>query len=101
MFDLQVATILPTQFWVNWPFGSGEIQNTVDFQDGGYLGFPIGNIVVYFNLQVALIFHINYRVNWPLSSGEILITVDFQDGGHLVFPIENTRDVRNELLIVL
>ena len=28
IFDLQVATTLPTKFWVKWPFGSGEgVQN--------------------------------------------------------------------------
>ena len=26
-FDLTVAPILPTKFQVNWPFGSGEVQN--------------------------------------------------------------------------
>ena len=24
IFDLQVTLMLPTEFWVNWPFGSGE-----------------------------------------------------------------------------
>ena len=24
IFDLQVIPMLPTKFWVNWPFGSGE-----------------------------------------------------------------------------
>ena len=27
IFYLQVARILPTKFWVNWPFGSEEVQN--------------------------------------------------------------------------
>ena len=32
IFDLQVTPMLPTEFRVNWPFGSGEVK--IDFQDG-------------------------------------------------------------------
>ena len=28
IFHLQVTLILPTKFWVSWPFHSGEVQNT-------------------------------------------------------------------------
>ena len=40
------------KFQVNLPFGSGE-EAKIDFQDGRYLGFPIGKILVIFNLQVT------------------------------------------------
>ena len=46
IFDLQVTQMLPTQFQIHWPFGSGE-EVKIDFQDGGHgghLGFPIGSI---------------------------------------------------------
>ena len=43
--------MLPTKFQVNWPFGSGK-RTKNRFQDGGYLGFPIGTILAIFDLQV-------------------------------------------------
>ena len=41
IFDLQIITILPTKFRVNWPFRRSN------------LGFPIGMILAIFYLQVT------------------------------------------------
>ena len=45
IFHQQVASILPTNFLINWPF-SGE-KCKIDFQDGGHggFGFPIKTIL--------------------------------------------------------
>ena len=72
IFDLQVTLMLPTQFQVNWPFGSGE-EAKIDFQDGGHsghLGFPIGMILAFSDLQVTLMLSTKPQVNWPFGSGE-------------------------------
>ena len=44
--------MLPTQFRVNWPFGSvEEVKKKIqDGRHGGPLGFPIGTIVAIFDL---------------------------------------------------
>ena len=58
--------MLPTNFQVNWPFGSG-------FQDGchgGYLGFLIRTILVIFDLQVIPMLPTKFQVIWPFGSGE-------------------------------
>ena len=50
--------MLPTEFQINWPFGSGE-EAKIDFQDGrhgGRLEFPIGTILAIFDLHVSLKF---------------------------------------------
>ena len=57
-FDLQVTSMLPTKFRVNWPFGSGE--GKIDFQDCGHLGFPIGII---FDLQVIPMLPTKFQIN--------------------------------------
>ena len=49
IFHLFVTPMLPTNFGVKWPFGSGEEAKT-DFQDG-CLGFPVGTILAIFDLQ--------------------------------------------------
>ena len=72
IFDLQVTPTLPSNFGVNWPFGSGE-EAKIDFQDGGHggqLGFPIGTILAIFDLQVTLMLPSKFGVKWPFSSGE-------------------------------
>ena len=72
IFDLQVTLMLPSNFEVNWPFGSGE-EAKIDFQDGGHgshLGFPIGAILAIFDLQVTLMLPSNFGVNWHFGSGE-------------------------------
>ena len=70
IFDLQVTSMLPTKFGVNWPFGSGE-EVKIDFQDGGHLGILIGTILVIFVLQVTLMLPTKYRVNWLRSVGGV------------------------------
>ena len=65
IFDLQVTSMLPSKFGVNWPFGSGE-----ESKNGGHLGFPIGMILAIFDLQVTLMLPSKFGVNWPLGSGE-------------------------------
>ena len=47
--------MLPAEFQVNRLFGSGE-EVKINFQDGrhgGYLGFPIGTMLVIFDQQVT------------------------------------------------
>ena len=68
-FDLQVASILLTEFPVNWLFASGKKPKS-DFQNSGYLGFPIVMILAIFNVQVAPILPTKFRVNWPFPSEE-------------------------------
>ena len=73
IFDLQATPMRPTKFRVNWPFGSGEEVQKIDFQDGchgGHLGFPIGTILAIFDLQVTPMLPTKFRVNWPFGSGE-------------------------------
>ena len=42
VFDLQVTPMLPTEFQVNWPFGSGE-----EAKNRGHLGFLIRTILAF------------------------------------------------------
>ena len=37
----------------------------IDFQDGGYLGFPIRMILATFDLQVAPMLPTKFQINWP------------------------------------
>ena len=41
-----------------------------DFQDGGYLGSPIGMILAIFDLQVTVMLPTKFQINWPFGSGE-------------------------------
>ena len=68
IFYLQVILMLPTQFRVTWPFGSGEEAKNIDFQDGQY-GFSIGTILAIFDLRHPEI-PTKFQVNWPFGSGE-------------------------------
>ena len=57
--------MFPTNFWVNWPFGSGK-EAQKEFQDdrhGGDFGFPIGTILTIFDLQVTPMLPTKFRVN--------------------------------------
>ena len=49
---------------------SVQEKRKIDFQDGGYLGFPIGTILAIFDLQVTLMLPSKFGVNWPFGSGE-------------------------------
>ena len=65
-----------------------EKKQKTDFQDGhhgGHLGFPTERILA-IDLPVIPMLSTKFRINWPFSSLEAA---------------KNTRDVRNELLIVL
>ena len=43
LFNLQVTLMLPTEFQVNWPFGSGEEGKNRFSRYDGHLGFRISN----------------------------------------------------------
>ena len=60
--------MLPSKFGVNWP--SVKEKRKIDFQDGGYLGFPIGTILAIFDLQVTLMLPSKFGDKWPFNSGE-------------------------------
>ena len=45
-------------------------QRKIDFQDGGYLGFPIGKILANFDLRVVLRLPTKFQVNWIFDSGD-------------------------------
>ena len=80
IFDLQVIPMLPTTFWVNWPFGSGK-EAKKEFQYGCHgddFEFPIETILAVFDLQVTQMLPTKFRVNWPFCSGEEA-NKDFQD----------------------
>ena len=47
-----------------------EKKEKIDFQDGRYLGFLIGTILVIFDPEFTLILPTKFQVNWPFSSGE-------------------------------
>ena len=49
-FYLQISKILPTKIRVNWSFFQ-EKKFEIDYQDGGYLEFPIVTILASFKLQ--------------------------------------------------
>ena len=72
-FDLHVTLMRPTKFGVKRPFGSGEEERKIDFQNGdygGHLGFPIRTILATFDLQVTPMLPTKFRVNWHLGLGE-------------------------------
>ena len=73
IFDLQVSRMLPINFQVNWPFGSGKEAKQKEFQDGRYggdFGLPIRMILAIFDLQVTPMLPTKFRVNCPFCSGE-------------------------------
>ena len=61
IFDLQVTSMLPTKFQVNWLFGSGGEAKKI-FQDGCY-----GTILTIFDLQVTQMLPTQFQVNWPFG----------------------------------
>ena len=64
-----MTLIPPTQFQVDWTFGSVEdIQNR--FSNCCCLGFAVRTALASFDLQVTPILPIEFLVNWPFSSGE-------------------------------
>ena len=91
IFDVQVIPILRTNFWVNWPFCSGE-EVKHRFQNAhipnlhphpnphsypyphpnpdGHVGFQIGTILANFDLQGTPMLPTMFSVKWPFGSGE-------------------------------
>ena len=66
--------MLPYEFQINWPFGSGE-QRKIDFQDGcqgGQLGFLIQNNFNYFwSKYKSPQCFLQFQVNWLLRQKAI------------------------------
>ena len=60
--------MLPTSF-ESFGISVQEKKRTIDFQDGGHLGFPIGTILAIFDLQVTPLVPTKFRVNWPRGVG--------------------------------
>ena len=67
--------IFPTKFRVSWHSVQGK-KFTIDFQDGGRFGFPIGMILLVFVLQIAPILPTKFRIN-DLSIQEKKLKKDF------------------------
>ena len=78
-FDLQVTSIFPIKFRVNWHFPSGQ-------EVLGHLEFLIKIILAIFDLQVTHILSTKFQVIGTLVQKEKFKT-DCHDGGHLGFPI--------------
>ena len=82
-FYLQVILMLPTKFWVKWPFASGEEKDFQDGGHGGHLGFPIRRISATFDLLATPLLPTRFQDNWPFGSEE----AKNRFSGHLAFPI--------------
>ena len=54
---------------INWPFGSGVQNRFQDSDHGGYLGFLIGTILVFYTCKTPML-PTKFSVNWSLGSGE-------------------------------
>ena len=70
--------MLPTEFQVNWPFGSGEEAKN---RFSSWTPFPIETILATFDLQVTPMLPTEFQVSWPFGSGEEA-KIDFQDDRH-------------------
>ena len=67
IFDLQIALILPTKFWVSWPFGSGEeAQNKFS----RWLSWISNQTNVSSFCSTSWYFLPSFKVNESFSSGE-------------------------------
>ena len=62
--------MLPTKFWVNWPFGSEKEAKNRFSRWPPHLLFPVGTILAYYDLQVTPMLPTKFWVNWPFGSGE-------------------------------
>ena len=71
-FNLQVTPVLPSKFWVNWPFSSGEEAKNRFSRWPCWQPSWISdwNDFSYFWSQVTPMFLTKFRVIWPFSSGE-------------------------------
>ena len=83
IFNLQVITILPTKFRVNWPFGSGkEVQNRfLRWLRGGRLGFSIGTIWLILTYKLPRYICLSFE-STGLSVREKKRKIYFQDDSH-------------------
>ena len=72
IFDLEVTPMLPTEFQVNWPFGSGEKAKNRFSRWPPWQPYWISDQTdfSYFYLQVTLMLPTEFQVNWPFGSGE-------------------------------
>ena len=69
-FDQHVTLILPTNFRVIWPFGSGEAQKRFSRWPPWRIPWISDrNDFRYFDLQITLILPSKFRVSWPFGSG--------------------------------
>ena len=80
---MHVTLILPTEFRVSWPFGSGE-EDINKFSNGrrsSNLGFQIGTGLASFDLQVTIILPTSFE-SVGISVQETKGKICFQDGRH-------------------
>ena len=87
---LQVTSILPMNFWVNCPFGSGEkVQNKIFFKMATIAAiwdFLLNNLSYFWSTNQP---DASYQVSSQLAFHfrRRRVRIDFQDGCHLGFPI--------------
>ena len=89
IFYLQVTSMLPTKFQVNWPFKSEEEEAKNRFSKWRPSGISIGTLLAIFDLQVTMMLPIKFQSSWPFGKKKI----EFQDGGHLESPIGTILDI--------
>ena len=92
VFDLQVTQMLPTKFWVNWPFGSGEeVKNRFSrWLPWRPSSFYDRHDFSYFFIYKSPWCFLPSLESTGLSVQEKKRKIDFQDGchgSHLGFPI--------------
>ena len=68
IFDLQVTSMLPTEFQVSWPLGSGE-EAKYRFSRPSWIS--IETVLASFDPQVTPMLPTKFRVNWPKGVGEV------------------------------
>ena len=72
IFDIQVTSMLPTKFQVNWSFSSGEeVKSRFPRCHGGHLGFQIGTILAIFDQRVTPMLPTQFQVIRPFGSEEM------------------------------
>ena len=87
MFDVQVISMLPTKFQVNWRFGSGEAAKNI-FSRRRPSWISDRNNFSNFDLQVTLMLSTKFQVNWPFGSEKEKNRFSrWGHGGHLALQI--------------
>ena len=81
IFDVQVIPMLPTEFQVNWPFGSGKATKNrfSRWPPLQHLGFLIGMILALFDLQVSQTLPTKFQVS---HSGQEKNEQELRQAGH-------------------